>query len=225
MTDNMKLWNNVCKTDPERTKSFNRGGGFKGTAINPTYQIQKATEQFGPVGIGFGWEVIHEEMLVGHQISEGCNELTHTLLVKLWYIIDGKRGEITQYGATTYVGKNKYGMFTDEEVKKKSLTDGIGKCFAALGFSADIHLGKYDDNKYVNDIKNEFEEKKNQKPVPTLKYDDVIKTISEEKNLQAVKDYFSVAVNGLCYTKGSEEYKKLYADFAARIKELNTESK
>jgi hypothetical protein len=64
-------------------------------------------------------------------------------------------GTVEHFGQTTFVGKNKNGYFTDEEAPKKSLTDAIGKALSMLGFSADIYLGLYDDNKYVNDRKAE----------------------------------------------------------------------
>ena len=64
-------------------------------------------------------------------------------------------GTVEHFGQTTFVGKNKNGYFTDEEAPKKSLTDAIGKALSMLGFSADIYLGLFDDNKYVNDRKAE----------------------------------------------------------------------
>lgn len=154
--DNLALWKAVEKTDPKFTKEFNRGGGFKGTAINPTSLIMKATDTFGLPGIGWGYEIVKEEMLFGAFIADGVQEQTHCLQVKLWYMAGGNRGEIEHFGATTYVGKNKYGTFTDEEAKKKTLTDAITKCLSWLGFSADVHLGRYDDSKYVNDMRVEF---------------------------------------------------------------------
>ncbi len=167
--DNLKLWNAVEKTDPAFTKEFNRGGGFKGTAINPTYLAKKATEQFGPLGIGWGWDIVQEEMMVGAPIAEGVNELIHCLLVKVWFKWNGERGEVQQFGATTFVGKNKYGPFTDEETKKKSLTDGVSKCLALMGFSSDVHMGRYDDSKYVNDRKAEVAEATKKAQVESLR--------------------------------------------------------
>ena len=40
--NNMALWNSVCETDPQFTKSVNQRGGF--TAIGAQSQIMKATE-------------------------------------------------------------------------------------------------------------------------------------------------------------------------------------
>ena len=169
---NLALWNAVCETDPRHTKSFSRGGGFSGTAINHTYQTRRATEFFGPKGIGWGVEILAADYCNGAPFIDEKHgvighEKVHVLRIKLWYTIDvrGKdglfdavRGEIISFGQTTFVGKNKHGIFTDEEAPKKSLTDAESKALASLGFSADIHLGLYDSNKYVNDLKARIEQ-------------------------------------------------------------------
>jgi len=156
---NLDLWRSVEKTDPAYTKGFSRGGGFRGTSTNATYLAMKATETFGPMGIGWGVEVLDEELMQGTPLGDGVCETIHKVRVKLWYVHGDKRGEAVQFGQTTVVGKNRNGLFTHEEAPKKSLTDGMSKCLSLLGFSADIHLGRYDDNKYVADLKQEFAEK------------------------------------------------------------------
>jgi hypothetical protein len=223
MNDNLKLWRAVEKTDPSLTKNFSRGGGFQGTAINPTSLIMRATEMFGPPGIGWGYEIVKEEMLVGAPLTETCNELTHCLQVKVWYVLDGKRGEIEQFGATTYVGKNKYGPFTDEEAKKKTLTDAISKCLSWLGFSADVHLGRYDDNKYVNDLRKEFAEEKSkasdeQMQAKRQAYLDKLATLNDET---IIKTFFLEAASGLGLQKATPEFAEFRKLFVQRIEELN----
>lgn len=170
-SNNLNIWEAVESTDFEATKQFNRGGGFKGTAINPIYQARKATELWGPMGEGWGIEILKDEIVPGftHQTESGpVPEQIHRVLVRLWYVPDGYDwGEVdknvypsvTQYGSTTFVGKNKYGGFTDEEAFKKSLTDAMTKCLSLLGFSADVFTGKWDDNKYVNDRQKESEQR------------------------------------------------------------------
>lgn len=148
---NLALWNDVQTTDPNYTKKFTRTGGFSGTAINFTHLAKKATEKFGPCGIGWGWTVDDD------RIVEGANaDKIHVLRVTLWYEWQGKRGQITHFGQTAFTGRNRSGEFTDEEAPKKSLTDALSKCLSMLGFAADVHLGLYDDNKYVNDLREEF---------------------------------------------------------------------
>lgn len=173
MTDNKAIWKQVETTDPNYTKSFNRSGGFKGTATNATYLAEKATEVFGPCGRGWGMKVLKEEYVKGHPIigPDGVSVLGHAVVhvvhAKFWYLWDGKVGEIEQFGQTEMVGRRANGAwFTDEEAPKKSLTDAMTKCMSLLGFSADIHKGLYDDNKYVAGLREEFGEGKQQQEPP-----------------------------------------------------------
>ena len=145
--DNLKLWESVEKTDPKYTKGFSKAGGFSGTAINATYLIRKATALWGPMGGAWGPEVVDDRYVTG---GEGI--IIHVLRINLRH----PHGSVPSYGQTTFVGKNKNGVFTDEEAPKKSLTDATTKALSMLGFSADVFLGLYDDNKYVNDRKQEF---------------------------------------------------------------------
>ncbi len=151
-----KLWDDVSTTDPKHTTKFERGGGFRGTAINATWLEQQATAHFGPKGIGWGVEVEDEKFITGHMLNERDNAIIHVVRIRLWYIYESVRGEIVQYGQTTMVGSNKYGAFTDEEAPKKSLTDATTKALSGLGFSADVFLGLYDDNKYVAEVAKQF---------------------------------------------------------------------
>jgi len=146
--------------------------------------------------------------------------------VKLWYILDGKRGEIEQFGATTYVGKNKYGPFTDEEAKKKTLTDAISKCLSWLGFSADVHLGRYDDNKYVNDLRKEFAEEKSKASEEQLQakrqaYLDKLATLNDET---IIKTFFLEAATGLGLQKATPEFAEFRKLFVQRIEEITPKS-
>lgn len=155
MADNMKIWAAVQQTDPKFTKKFTRSGGFSGTATNATWLAKRATETFGPMGIGWGITILNESVFDGAPMDQGGYEKLHRVHIKLWYVLDGKRGEIEHFGQTMLVGKNKYGAFTDEEAPKKSLTDAMSKALSLLGFAADVHLGLYDDVKYVNSLKDE----------------------------------------------------------------------
>jgi hypothetical protein len=172
---NLALWNAVRTPDPTHTKQFSRGGGFSGTSTNSTYLAQLATSVFGPIGIGWGIEIEDEKYVDGAPILSAtgttiCREVIHMVRVRLWYKsttdkqADGKPvvGQVIQYGQTTFVGKNKYGPFTDEEAPKKSLTDAMSKCLSLLGFAADVFLGRFDDNKYVNDAKEAYKDHKAQ---------------------------------------------------------------
>ena len=50
--NNMRIWDRVWDTPDEFTKKVPMRGGF--TAIDPAYQLKKATELWGPCGDGWG---------------------------------------------------------------------------------------------------------------------------------------------------------------------------
>lgn len=165
-SDKLQLWDKVKKTDPACTKQYKGAGGFQGTSINSTYQIRKATSIFGPVGIGWGYEILEDRIDDGHAIAgkddsgkpfihDNIITKIHTLRVKMWFKLNGERGEVEHYGHTPFVYVNKYGPQTEAEPAKKSLTDAIGKCLSMLGFSADIFMGEFDDANYLEQVKTE----------------------------------------------------------------------
>lgn len=177
--DNLSLWNRFEKTDPKYTKSFQRSGGFSGTAINPMYSAKRMTEAFGPCGVGWGSEEI------AHRIEEGADGVKIWFAkVRVWYLHNGERAYVEQWGATEFVGKRKSGMYTDEEAAKKSYTDAETKCFSKIGFGADIYLGAFDGCKWVNTteeaapaVKEESAFEKAKKVIPKMKDFDHAKTL------------------------------------------------
>ncbi len=158
----MDIWSALEKTDPNYTKTFKRGGGFSGTAINGTYIVRRLTETFGPCGKGWRFVIEDERIEDGHTLAKGDKARVHIVRGHLAYMMEGTWYETSpQFGQTMLVSQNKHGVFTDEEAPKKSITDCISKCAVLLGIGADIHLGLFDDNKYVNTRLAEEAAKKN----------------------------------------------------------------
>ena len=48
----------------------------------------------------------------------------------------------------------KYGI--DDDALKKAITDGLTKCLSYTGMNADVFLGRFDDNKYVAEMREKF---------------------------------------------------------------------
>lgn len=223
MSTNMQIWEKVSTTDTRYTKAA-EVGGQKITSLNGTAMIMKATEVFGPVGIGFGWTVMEERFDEGSEMASGegdkrlvlGRELNHTIKIRFWYELDGKRGEIEQYGCTRYLYKSKFGTTTDGEAPKKSLTDAIKKSLSMLGFSADVFLGMFDDAEYVNQLKDEElieyaedqEAERARQQQERLDYiKSVIDTMAGAQSPQELKKIHDVAVRKLTLrkdTKGAE---------------------
>lgn len=164
MTDNLKLWNAIERTPPEHTKAIT-GKSYSGTSPKPHYLVHKATETFGPCGIGWGFTV-EERIEDGAMIDPGHFEKMHVAKVTVWYEWQGKRGEVCHVGGTPFSGKRASGKpYTDEDAPKKSVTDALVKALSMIGFAGDIFMGRYDDSKYVNDLKEEAREA-SRPPVP-----------------------------------------------------------
>lgn len=154
---NMVIWDQVKETDPRFTKDA-KVDGQDITSISGTYIDMRATEIFGPVGEGWGWDILWERFDEGAPIldKEGkvaTFEKTHTLYLRLWYRHEGTTRHVRQFGHTKYLYRTEYGYRTDHEYGKKSLTDAKKKCLSCIGFSADIHLGMFDDSTYVEGLK------------------------------------------------------------------------
>jgi hypothetical protein len=148
---NLDLWNKLGKTDPEHTKSFTRGGGFKGTAVKPIYTDHKMTEQFGPCGVGWGITEPRYEVV---QASEG--QVAVYCWLSVWYVQDGKRSEpVPGIGGDMVVIKQSSGLRTNDEAFKAAATDAISNAMKHIGMSADVHMGRFDDHKYVQEMKDE----------------------------------------------------------------------
>lgn len=154
------IWDQVFETDPNYTKGFKKGGGLSGTSPNAMYLVRKATLAFqGPMGSTWGVRELETKREQGAiKKAEGIeqHEVLWMAKIELWYMLNGQRCSVEQWGSTVMVGSNKNGWFTDEDASKKSFTDGMTKCMSLLGFSGDIFLGLYDDNKYVEDMREKY---------------------------------------------------------------------
>lgn len=240
MTNNMKVWNQVEKTDPQYTKAA-KVGGQNITSLSGTAMIMKATEVFGPAGIGFGWNVIEERFDQGAEIISGEGdkrlslgfELNHTVKILFWFKLDGERGEIEQYGCTPYLYKSKYGTTTDGEAPKKSLTDAIKKALSMLGFSADVFLGMFDDRSYVEQRQEEEAadqaiaqaaeaERIREERLTYLK--GVVTTMQEAKSFAEVKNAHDKAVRLLTTKNDQAGVKRIAQELAAQTPRFDQES-
>ena len=135
----MELWNSVEITDPKYTKKVNQRGGF--TAIGAQYQLMRATETFGPMGSG--WGIKTEHIQKWEDVGLAVYEAT------LWYVIGDKEHYIPIHSAIKYHSNGR----VDDDFYKKVATDALTKGLSKLGFNADVFMGKFDDNKYVNKLK------------------------------------------------------------------------
>jgi len=140
--DNMKLWEQVCVTDPAITKHVGTRGGF--TAIDAQAQVKRATELWG--SYGWKWGVRHCKY---SYVTEGEERivLEATLKADFFYPI-GEKDEAVIEIATDIAYKK------GNDTCKKLLTDLRSKALSLIGMNSDVFEGKFDDNKYVAGLKN-----------------------------------------------------------------------
>ncbi|MBH48820.1 MAG: hypothetical protein CME71_11690 [Halobacteriovorax sp.] len=176
----MRIWDSVQKTDPDFTKPLTQFGG-KFTTVQTMYNCRRATELWGPVGQGWGTTVHSAETINGEQLDDkGTRSMLFVVMLSVWWrdekdeVHDG----IKQYGSALLLKKDRRGIVFDDEAPKKAMTDALGKSLSYFGFSADIYLGLWDDNKYIATIKQEKIEER--KVESALKFQILLKEYKEK---------------------------------------------
>lgn len=164
MSDNLKLWNAVEKTNPKYTKKANVKGNNI-TSIAPQYQIKNVTEQFGIYGQSWGFKSLEFDYTLTDSLG----------LVILHAVFFFPNGEFPIKNAQSLFMDNAKTK-VDDNFAKKLETDTLTKAISKLGFNADIFLGSFDDVKYLADVTKEFAEKPKD-----------IENISDEKFLELIK--------------------------------------
>lgn len=155
MEHNKALWDSVKVTNPIAVKKIT-GKSYQGNSPKPHWVIERATDTFGPIGIGWGFAIKSERFE-----RMGEHDVLHVATVSVWYVLDGKRSEtFEQMGGTkaAYLSKDSK-LIVDEDAGKKSVTDAMVKCLSMIGFCADIFSGMWDDSKYVEWAEEQYKDK------------------------------------------------------------------
>ena len=155
---NMMIYEAFSTTPPQAQKEI-KGGRLKGfTDINPMWRIQALTEQFGPCGIGWYYEVINRWTEPG-----AAGVVAAFVEVHLFYKHDNEWSKpVYGIGGNTFVAKESGGMHTSDECFKMALTDALSVAFKALGGSADIYFSKGQDRTKYNYRQDDTPQKNNQ---------------------------------------------------------------
>ena len=186
--DNLSLWNKVEKTNPAHTKDA-KIGQLSIKAINAQSQIKEATKQFGTYGNTWGLKNLKYSFMdigttkmamLGAEFYYPSGEFEIHTTLKIAYMTQGANGYLK----------------IDDDFMKKMETDVTTKALSKLGFNADVFMGLYDDNRYVNQMKEEFN------PVPK----------PQPKVVEKIDEYQARA---LCLLFTSDEHKN---DFLATCK-------
>lgn len=147
--ENLEIYNKV-KEVPKNAQKQITAGRLKGmTDINPQWRIEKLTEVFGPVGIGWFAKEIKREFVDGANDEKMC-----FVDIELYIKVDNEWSKpIYGTGGSTFVAKESKGLYTSDEVVKMAYTDAISVACKQLGFGADIYWNK-SDSKYQQKTNN-----------------------------------------------------------------------
>lgn len=141
--DNLELYDKVRSVPSEAMKAIS-AGRLKGmTDINPMWRIKKLTEQFGPCGIGWKYEITNQRLEAGAN-----DEIAAFVGINLYYMMEGEWSDpIPGTGGSMFVASERSGLHTSDECFKMALTDAISVAAKALGVAADVYWDK-DKTKY-----------------------------------------------------------------------------
>jgi hypothetical protein len=178
--NNKALWDSVKVTDPSAVKPIT-GKSYKGDSPKPYWLIERATDVFGPIGIGWGVVVKSERF---ERMSD--TDVLHVAVVSVWYVHDGVRSEtFDQMGGTKAAYMTSKGvLMVDEDAGKKSVTDGMVKCLSMIGFAGDIFSGLWNDSKYVQWAAEQYEPKP--EPFDIIGALDAVEAAQDVKQLELV---------------------------------------
>lgn len=142
--NNLELWRKVERTNPAYTKQANVKGN-KITSIAPQFQIMNVTEQFGSYGKTWGFKDINLDYSL-------VNVVGLVVFKATFFYPNGEFPIINSISLYMDNARTK----VDDNFAKKVETDALTKAVSKLGFNADIFLGKFDDLRYLEDVKQEF---------------------------------------------------------------------
>lgn len=215
MANNTDIWESLGTTDPKATRAFDRGG-FKGTAIQPIWMVKRMTEQFGPCGTG--WGVNEPQFQIEHCEADTLVYCT----VSVWHgsqdnLLWGVGGDKVRQ--TFKKGQQGEYTKTDDEAFKKAFTDAVSNALKYLGVGADVHMGLFDDSKYVEKA-NSAEQKRRWEVIKEPIQNELLDVKTLDAARQLFSDYWrKMQAEGL----HSEDWKSvLQSEFAPKIKELET---
>ncbi len=159
---NMRIWDEVFQVEKKYTEPIKDGRGL--TAIAPMSLIMQATKLWGPIGKGWGFEIIKDGFVYLNSPSRPEDAL-HIMTIKLWYhgcAVTGKSygdGELVDI-----VMDGTYGMgctklfqirggkpYIDDDFNKSTLTDAITNALSRLGFGGSVRLGEMQ-SKYTTNL-------------------------------------------------------------------------
>lgn len=151
--ENLEIYKMIEEVPNEAQKKIN-GGRLKGmTDIKPMWRIEKLTEVFGPVGLGWYAPITNKEIIEGAN-GEKVAIVDINLFVNFKKPYELKEDlwsePITGTGGSSFITNEKSGPYTSDECFKMAYTDALSVACKSLGMGAKVYWG---DSKYASSEK------------------------------------------------------------------------
>ena len=134
----------ALRSVPENALKPIQAGRLKGMSnISPVWRIKAMTEEFGPCGIGWKYEIVN-------RWTETYGEEIKAFIEVNLYIKDGEEwsAPIPGTGGSSLVTKESKGLYVSDEAYKMALTDAMSVAMKSLGVAADVYFKGDNDSKY-----------------------------------------------------------------------------
>lgn len=129
---NLRLWDELAPVNAEFIQQYKTSTTL--TCVHPQWRLRRMTEVFGPVGEGWGYEIV-----------ERWAEFDCAFVrLKVWYIHELCMNALTpspprwtgeQIGGTTATRN-------PDDSYKSAVTDALGKCVSQIGLAATVYMGQ-----------------------------------------------------------------------------------
>ena len=208
--DNLKLWDKVAKPPKEALKEI-KGGRLSGmTDIKPQWRYKAMTEQFGPCGVGWRYDITKQWTEPGSDEQIICY-----VNIELFFLHDGVWSEaIPGTGGSMIVTKERAGLHTSDEGYKMALTDALSVAMSRIGVAAEIYMGNWTGSKYKDQPEEKkVVNKKVTKKVEPITIDTMIVFINSCKTTKSLENYYTEnkdTINGF-FKKEKEEVMEAFA--------------
>ena len=203
-TENLEIWNRLKRPPASALKQI-KGGRISGmTDISPQWRYEVMTENFGPIGTGWYYEIVKtwSEKTIDDQVSV-------YVMINL-FVGDSK--PIFGLGGSMLYTKESKGFYHSDECYKMALTDALSVAMKQLGVGADIYMGLWDGSKYKDAPKKNV--------LPDGNYDEAMKFFNEKCDTIEKIDYFIKQLDSKKWKEGEKE--KLLLFVAERKTNLST---
>ncbi|MGL5270874.1 MAG: hypothetical protein ACRC7I_10215, partial [Selenomonadaceae bacterium] len=162
MENTMQHYDNLRVTPRDALREIGFGNLKGKSDINPQWRIEAITNEFGPCGVGWKFEIA-ETFLQALADGQTMVFVRINLYIKendVW------SEAIPGFGGDFLIKKDKNGIHGNDEAYKMATTDALGTAMKMVGVAADIYRGLANDSKYGRNDEQQKEEA-SQGPAPS----------------------------------------------------------